>query len=149
MLLPDTVPVYVTPPTEPKVIALPPTFPVMCTAFGDDERLMVPSNVAPDCVQVSVNVPLKGPLYRPDQDPARFTAGGGAVGVAVGAAVGVLVAAALVGTDATVGVGVVVPDPPQAASSATTGITVNVRVIRFTPRLPPVFKYLFGNDCRQ
>src|SRR5579863_8484296 len=98
----------------------------MCTGFGEDESMMVPSNVAPDWVQVSVNVPWKVPLYCPDQDPARLTAGGGAVGVAVGVAVGALVAGALVGVVAAVGVGVVSLDPPQAASRASRGIMVNV-----------------------
>jgi hypothetical protein len=85
---------------------------------------------------VSVNVPLKGPLYCPVQDPERLTAAGIGVGVGVGTAVGVLVATgALVAGTAAVGVGVVVVDALQAASSDSSGSAVNIRMIRFTSRV--------------
>src|ERR1700693_3792391 len=80
---------------------------------------MVPFRLDADWFQVRVNVPLKGPLYVPDQPPERSTAAGAGVGVAiavgigVGAGVGVGGAAGVV---AGVGVSVVV-DALHATSS--------------------------------
>lgn len=117
MLLPDTVPVYLTTPTAPKLIVLPVRVPLIFRLSGGDDSLIVPSTVEPVCVHVSVNVPLNGPLYCPDHDPVRSTVGGAwlAVGVGVGTAVGIAVAGAF---EDEPGVGVpVVEDEPHADSA--------------------------------
>jgi hypothetical protein len=62
MLVPETEPEYVTPPTAPKRIALPLTVPVMGRVAAGVESFMVPVSFDPDCCQVSVNVPAKAPL---------------------------------------------------------------------------------------
>jgi len=45
MLLPETVPVYVTVPTLPKLMALPETVPVMLRVLAGDESTMLPVKV--------------------------------------------------------------------------------------------------------
>ena len=71
MELPDTEPVYVIdpPPSVPNRIELPLTVPFTRYLWGGDEILMVPLSSFPDCVQVSMKVPLSAPLYRPDHVP--------------------------------------------------------------------------------
>jgi len=65
-----------------------------------------------------------------------LTAAGTAVGVGVGTAVGVLVGTgALVAGAVAAGVGVVVVDALQAASSESSGIAVNITMVRFTSRI--------------
>ena len=58
LLLPDSVPVYVTVPTAPKLMALPDTVPVIPRVLAGDERTMFPVKVEPDWVHMSVKVPL-------------------------------------------------------------------------------------------
>ena len=136
MLLPETVPVYVTEPTAPKLMALPATLPVMARVRAGDERTMLPVKLDVDWVHMSVKVPVYTPLYCPDHVPERTTAGGAAVGVAVGAivGVGVLVAGALVG----VGVAVV-DDALQAASSDPSAIAVMITMVCFITEVLPLF----------
>lgn len=115
MLFPDTVPVYVTTPTAPKLIVLPVRLPVMATLSGGDDSMIVPSTAEPVSVHVSVNVPLKGPVYCPFHVPDTSTVGGAwlADGVGVGTAVGGAVAFEL-----ELGVGdPLVDDEPHAASA--------------------------------
>jgi hypothetical protein len=135
MVLPETVPVYVTVPTAPKLIALPVTVPVMARVLAGDESTMLPVKVELDWFHVSEKVPVYTPLYVPDHFPERTTAAGAAVGVAVGVGVGtgVLVAGTLVG------VGVpVVDDALQAASSDTRAIAVNITMVRFISEVLPL-----------
>ena len=135
MLLPETVPVYVTVPTAPKLMALPVTVPVMSSVFFGDERAIWPVRVDVAWFHVSWKVPLYTPLYCPDHTPVRLTAAGGAVGVAVGvgAAVGVFaLAGALVG-----GGVVVVEDALQAASSDPSATALSIPMVRFIPEVLP------------
>jgi len=110
--LPETVPVYVTTPTAPKLIELPVTVPLMGSVSGGDESTIVPARVEPVCVHVRANVPLNGPLYFPDQVPDRLTEGGGWLGVAcavgMDVAVGTVVAGVEEGAAAPAGVAVAV-----------------------------------------
>jgi hypothetical protein len=107
LVVPETVPEYVTTPTAPKLIELPVTLPLMCSVSGGDDSAIDPLSAAPLCVHMSEKVPLNGPLY----------------GVGVGMAVGVAV-----GFDATVEAGVGVPvlvdalhPASEIAAIATTG----------------------------
>ena len=109
LLLPDTVPVYVTTPTAPKLIELPVTVPLMLRVRFGDESMMLPLSAPDVCAHVSVKEPLNGPLYVPIQEPERSTVAGAWV---AGAAVGVAVDA----VDC-VGVGVPPDDSPQPAST--------------------------------
>lgn len=128
LLLPETVPEYVTTPTAPKLMPLPDAFPLISRVSGGDESLMVPLKADPVCVHVSVNVPLNGPLYCPDHDPETSTAVGAAVGVGV-AATGVGVAAgALLDS---VGVGVFDEEPHAAKRAAAVNPVVNITIARF------------------
>ncbi len=123
MLLPDTVPVYVTTPTAPKLIELPATLPLMCRVSWGDDSAIDPLSAERLCVQVSENVPLNGPLYCPDHVPERSTDGGVWLAVGVGVGMGVAVAVALE-VEAGVGVPLVVDalHPANAiAATATTG----------------------------
>lgn len=91
---PDTVPVYVTTPTAPKLIELPVTLPLICKLSRGDDSAIDPLSAEPFCVHLSANVPLKGPLYCPVHVPDRSGGGvGPAVGRGVGMGVGVEVAA--------------------------------------------------------
>ena len=106
MLLPDTVPVYVTTPTAPKLIALPLTLPLMCRLSGGEESMMLPISAPDVCVHVSVKLPLNGPLYVPVHVPDRSTVAGAWEGAAVGVAVAAV---------DWLGVGVPPDDSPQPA----------------------------------
>ena len=112
MLLPETVPVYVTTPTAPKLMELPVTVPLMGSVSGGDDSTIVPLRLEPVCVQVRENVPLNGPLYFPDHVPERLTAGGAWLGVAcavgIEVAVGTVAAAVEEGAAAPAGVAVAV-----------------------------------------
>jgi hypothetical protein len=134
MALPETVPIYVTPPTAPKLMALPATFPVMPRVLVGDERTMVPLKFDPDCFQLSVKVPLKTPLYCPDQVPERSTVATAAVGVAVGVLVG---AGVLVADGAAVE-----GDALQAASNETRESAANITMVRFISEVLPLFQLL-------
>src|ERR1022692_3293710 len=87
----DTVPVYVTTPTAPKLIELPVTVPLICRVSRGDDSSITPWSAEPLSFNWSTNVPLKGPLYCPVQFPDRSTIG---VGVGAGMGVGVAVAVA-------------------------------------------------------
>lgn len=123
LLLPDTVPEYVTTPTAPKLIELPVTLPLMCRVSCGDDNAIDPLRAAPLWAHVSVNVPLNGPLYVPIHAPVRSTDGGVWLAVGVGVGTGVAVA---VGLEVDPGVGVpVVVDAlhpvSTIAATATTG----------------------------
>jgi hypothetical protein len=114
-LLRDTVPVYVTTPTAPKLIALPVTVPLICRVSRGDVSAIDPWSAEPVSIHWSTNVPLKGPLYCPVQFPDRSSGGvGPAVGGGVRMGVGVAVAVA-----AGVGVPLVVEalHPPSAIAA--------------------------------
>jgi hypothetical protein len=93
MVLPDTVPVYVTTPTAPKLIMLPVRLPLIWRLSGGDDIMIVPSSALAVCVHVRENEPLNGPVYCPAHVPLRSTEGGAwvAVGVGVGMDVGIAV----------------------------------------------------------
>lgn len=115
LLTPDTVPVYVTTPTAPKLIELPVTLPLICRDSCGDDSAITPVSAELLCVHLSTNVPLKGPLYCPVHVPDRVDSGVWlAVGVGVGMGVGVAVAVA-----AGVGVPLVVDalHPPSAIAA--------------------------------
>jgi hypothetical protein len=76
MLLPETVPVYVTTPTAPKLMELPLTLPLICKLSGGDDSMIVPLRAPALWFQLRVNVPLKGPLYCPVHVPDRSTVAG-------------------------------------------------------------------------
>ncbi len=129
MLFPDTVPVYLTTPTAPKLIVLPVRLPVMATLSGGDDSMIVPSTAEPVSVHVSVNVPLKGPVYCPFHVPDTSTVGGAWVadGVGVGTAVGTAVGGA-VAHELVLGVGVpLVEDEPHAVSAIAARTTAELR----------------------
>ncbi len=147
ILLPETVPVYATTPTAPKLIALPDSVPVIFRLSAGDESMIVPFTLEPVWFHVSVKVPLNGPLYDPDQLPATCAAVDAAVGVGVaggavaGGAVGV---AATVGAlpDA-VGVGAFDEEPHAAMSAAALNPAVMMtmaRCIENPPLMLEVFK---------
>jgi len=124
MLLPETVPVYATTPTAPKLMAVPDRVPVMFRLSGGDESWMLPFTADPVWFQVSVNVPLNGPLYCPVQLPPTAAAEDAAVGVAVaGAAAGALLDA--------VGVEVFDEEPHAATRAATLIPVVSKTMTRF------------------
>jgi hypothetical protein len=148
MVLPETDPVYVTTPTAPKVRVVPASFPEMPRVWAGSERAIWPLKVDPDCVQVSVNVPFNTPLYDPvhvpERPPAAAVVGAAvAVGVLVGALVGVLLTGMLDG------VGVpVVDDALHAAISATRGIAMPIRMVRFISQVLPLVELLSGHHGR-
>jgi hypothetical protein len=102
----------VTTPTAPKLIELPVWVPLICRVSCGDDSAIDPWRAEPLFVQVSTNVPLKGPLYCPVHVPDTSTIG---VAMGVGMGVGVSVAVA-----AGVGVPLVVdalPHPPSAIAA--------------------------------
>src|SRR6202140_3604581 len=132
MLLPETVPVYVTTPTAPKLIELPVTVPLMFRLSGGDVSMMVPSSAPVVCVHVSVKLPLNGPLYVPFHVPERSTVAGAWVGAAVGVAV-----------DAVdwLGVGVPPDDSPQPASTpAATTMLATMSLVPLFMCCPPFIR---------
>jgi hypothetical protein len=143
MLLPETVPVYVTTPTAPKLMALPDRVPLMWRVSWGDERTMVPSTFDPVWVHARVKVPLNGPLYCPDQLPVTATVAGGRVAAAVGVGVGAAVAAVVGGAVwAVLGVGVPAgDDEPQAA------ITMTVAPVRATSAVLNISGFPFCGWC--
>jgi hypothetical protein len=134
--VPDTVPVYETPPTAPNVMALPVRFPVMLSVVGGDESTIWPLTADPVCCQVRVNVPLKTPLYWPVHPPETLAAAAAAAVVGAGA----LVAGAdvMLLLAAAVGVGVSEVDEPQAANNAPLSSAVTPIVIRIMSSAPPL-----------
>src|SRR5580704_1175630 len=108
---------------------------------------MVPFRLDADWLQVRVNVPLKGPLYVPDQPPERSTAAGAGVGVAIAVGIGVGVD---VGGAACVveGVGVsVVVDALHAQSRTAVKPTIPTSVdLNITSLL---LRWLFAGPGRQ
>jgi hypothetical protein len=105
-------------PTVPNVIVLPFTVPFRGSVPAVD-RWIVPASFPDDSVHVSVKVPVKAPLYDPDQLPVSAPAGVavGDEGLGVDAEV---VAAAAVGEDAPGVDELDVPDPllhPEASST--------------------------------
>ena len=110
ILLPETVPVYVTTPTAPKLIELPVTVPLMDSLSGGDDSMIVPLRLEPVCVHVRENVPLNSPLYFPDHVPDRLTEAGAWLGVAC-----------TVGMDVAVGV-------DAGAAAARVGVAVAVEL---------------------
>ena len=71
LLSEDTVPVYVTTPTAPKLIELPVKVPLIWRVSRGDVSSIDPMSAEPVSFQWSTNVPLKGPLYCPVQFPDR------------------------------------------------------------------------------
>jgi len=107
---------------------------------------MLPFTSDPVWFQVSVKVPLNGPLYVPDQLPATCAAVDDAVGVGVagggvGGAVGVAVGALL----DDVGVGVFDEEPHAATSVAAVNPVVNMTMARFIRPLLCIRR--FGGTC--
>ena len=143
ILLPKTVPMYVTTPTAPKLIELPVTVPLMGSLSGGDDSMIVPLRLEPVCVHVSENVPLKTPLYFPDHVPDRLTAAGAwlgvtcTVGMDVAAGVEAGAAAARVG----VAVAVELDELLQPRSSREGNIRASSRLkrIEILKTLPPGF----------
>jgi hypothetical protein len=86
MVLPDTVPVYVTKPTATKRIVLPVRLPMTWRVSGGDDSLIVPSSAPAVCVHVTVNMPLIWPVYCPVHAPLRLREGGAGLAVLVGGA---------------------------------------------------------------
>jgi hypothetical protein len=101
--------------------------------------LIVPSTDEPVWVHVRVNVPLKGPLYCPDQDPVRSTVGGASLAYAVGTTAAGNVAA-VVG----VGVPLLVDELHPTVSRVTDTAPAMVRMMRLMD-LPPNVSW-FEND---
>jgi hypothetical protein len=150
IVLPDTVPVYVTAaaPTVPKVIALPVTVPVR-GSVPEVDRLIVPLSFPDDSVHVSAKVPVKAPVYEPDHLPLSAPAGVAAGDVALGVDAGVVatvgVAAALV-DDAAGADEVGVPDPllhPDARTAGSSSAAAS-RVRRAPVRMTVVMGLPFG-----
>ena len=115
IVLPETVPVYVTTPTAPKLIELPVTVPLMDSLSGGDDSMIVPLRLEPVCVHVRENVPLNGPLYFPVHVPDGSTEAGAWVGV-----VGTVRVAGTVGMDVVVEV--------EAGAAARVGVAVGAEL---------------------
>ena len=83
MVLPANVPVKLTTPTAPKLIARPVRAPLMWRWSCGDDTMTVPSSASTACVNVSEQKPFNGPVHSPSHAPLRSGGASAAVGVEV------------------------------------------------------------------